>query len=148
MSIDLSNSSEDLTIKFDDYPPPITDTPLFWIVLAIVILIIIIFLLWFLVIRKFKKKEKEEKIKEEDLPKDRAEPVPLVTPAVTPKVKPKRMKIPIIEKEETPEIDAMPEPESESDEPEKVEKPTLDSLKKDLESNGDPTKDKDIEELI
>jgi hypothetical protein len=151
MSIDLSNSSQELTIKFDDYPPPITDTPLFWIVLTIVILIIIIFLLWFLVIRKLKKKEKEEKPEdEEESKKERAEPVPIVKtkekPKVVPKVRPNKMMMPIKSKEEPLKNGDMPEPESESDEPEKKEKPTLDNLEEDLKTNGDSEKDNDIEE--
>ncbi len=82
-SVELSNNSATITLKFKDYPPPITDTPLFWIVLGVIIFIIFILLLWFFVIRKLKKRMKEDIVEDERLPIG-AEPPKIAEPIAKP----------------------------------------------------------------
>ncbi len=66
--VELTNESIEVTLKFDGYPPPFTDTPVFGIVSSIIIFIIILILLWFFILRKRltlkKNKHPEEEIDE------------------------------------------------------------------------------------
>jgi hypothetical protein len=94
--VELTNDSATITLKFKDYPPPITDTPVFWIIFGIIVLIIMIFLLWFLVIRKLKKGAKKDVVEEKELP-ERTEPPkitePLAKPVDSDLVKPAKVKV-------------------------------------------------------
>jgi hypothetical protein len=57
-SVELTNDSASVTIKFDGYPPAFTDTPVFGIIMGVVGFIIILFLLWLFVIRKLQRNVK------------------------------------------------------------------------------------------
>jgi hypothetical protein len=128
--VELNNNSETVTIKFKDYPPPLTDTPLFLVIMVIIIFMIIIILTWFLVIRKLKKD-----VKEEDVEK------PLAIPVI-PKVKPNKMMVPLastvgdekVRADEELKTDVDPEPPSSptpeaSAEPTDEDRPTVPALK-------------------
>jgi hypothetical protein len=88
-TVELTNESVEITLKFKGFPPPVTDTPVFGITSSIIIFIVIMFLLWFFILRKRisfnKKKETEEDIDEEPEPK---------SPFIGTKVRPELVKKP------------------------------------------------------
>jgi hypothetical protein len=65
-TVDLTNNSKEIKLKFSSYPPAFTDTPVFGIIVGVIIFIIIILLLWLLVIKKLKNQLDDQKGKDEE----------------------------------------------------------------------------------